>query len=317
MKELTIGTDCSGIEAPIQALKQMKRSFRHLWACDYDKYSKESIYANYSPETWYDNMVTRNNKTLPKTDLDIYVCGFPCQPFSLMGKKQGTKDKRGNIMMECVSVIKYKLPKIFILENVKNFKSIQNGEPFNFLIKTLENIKDPKNKEKAYNIYYDVLNTRDYGIPQNRERIFIIGIKKEHQKIENGYYVDYTTPKVKKCKKLDDFIIDKKIANINISNSLQKNLNKIKGNGDFLVTPFTFYSAMKNFCPTLTTKCSSYYHTKYKRNLSPKECLLLQGFSKNFKQVVSNAQLYRQAGNSMSVCVLKELFKEIFKITNL
>jgi DNA (cytosine-5)-methyltransferase 1 len=89
---IRVGTDCSGIEAPIQALLQMKKKIKHVWSCDYDKFAKQSIYANYKPEIWYDNITTRDHTSLP--DIDLYVCGFPCQPFSLMGNKQGTKDKR-------------------------------------------------------------------------------------------------------------------------------------------------------------------------------------------------------------------------------
>jgi DNA (cytosine-5)-methyltransferase 1 len=201
---------------------------------------------------------------------------------------------------------------VFILENVKNFKFIESGKPFNYLIKQLKNIKNI-NGDLAYNIYHDILNTKDYGIPQNRERIFFIGIRKDIQTNE------YTTPKKLPMKPLDDFIIDKTICNLQISKSLNNNLKKIKdvNSYSYIVTPFTFYSIIKNLSPTLTTQCHCYFNTKYKRNLTPTECLLLQGFSNNFRQVVSNTQLYKQAGNSMSVNVLKALIKKIYTITNL
>ena len=213
-------------------------------------------------------------------------------------------------MLHCIKVIKKKLPKVFILENVKNFKFIENGKPFNYLLSKLKKIKNNKDL-LAYNVYYDILNTKDYGIPQNRERIFIIGIRKDIQ-IEG-----YTTPKKIKMKPLDDFIIDKKIQKGIISKSLYKNLLKINNAKRFIITPFTFSSFMRDLCPTLTTNCHCYFHTTYKRNLTPTECLLLQGFNKNFTQVISNTQMYKQAGNSMSVNVLKALFKQVFKITKL
>lgn len=99
---ITIGTDCSGIEAPVQALLQLNIPFRHLWSCEIDKYARQSIEANYKPEILYENIKTRDHSTLPY--VDIYICGFPCQSFSLMGKRQGTNDPRGNIMEHCIQV---------------------------------------------------------------------------------------------------------------------------------------------------------------------------------------------------------------------
>ena len=153
---IRIGTDCSGIEAPIEALKQLGISFEHSFSCEKDKYALQSIKANYKPEKIYTDITKRKHGLLP--NIDIYVCGFPCQPFSLMGNKMGTEDSRSNIMYQCIKVIKKKLPKVFILENVKNFKFIEKGKPFNYLISELKKVKN-KNKELAYNVYFDILNT--------------------------------------------------------------------------------------------------------------------------------------------------------------
>ena len=305
---LRIGTDCSGIEAPIQALLQMNIPFEHSFTCDKDEYALKSIKANYHPKKIYKDITKRKHAGLP--DIDMYICGFPCQPFSLMGNKMGTADSRSNIMYQCIKVIQKKLPKIFILENVKNFKFIQNGTPFNYLLDQLKNIKN-KDKEFAYNVSFDMLNTKDYGIPQNRERIFIIGIRKDIQK------EPYSTPQKLQLKDLDDFIIDKTICIPNISISLQKNLNKITNENIYknnhIVTPFTYSSIMNNMSPTLTTRCDRYFHTTYKRYLTTKECLSLQGFPINFIQDVSKMQMYKQIGNSMSVNVLKALFQKNFQ----
>ena len=231
---LRIGSDCSGIEAPIQALLQLNIPFEHSFSCDKDPYVLKSIKANYHPNKIYTDITKRKHACLP--DIDIYVCDFPCQPFSLMGNKMGTEDSRSNIMYQCIKVIQKKLPKIFILENVKNFKFIQKGQPFNYLLNELQKIKNINN-EFAYNVSFDILNTKDYGIPQNRERIFIIGIRKDIQKEH------YSTPEKIQMRNLDDFIIDKTICIPNISISLQKNLDKIKTNNlykqNYVVTPFT------------------------------------------------------------------------------
>ena len=118
---------------------------------------------------------------------------------------------------------------------------------------------------------------------------------------------------------MDDFIIDKTISNIRINNNGLKIINKFKLSKESLllnnvIACSGFGNYMLNICPTLT--CGTvYYLTKYKRYLTPDECLLLQGFSKDFKQVVSNTQIYKQIGNSMSVNVLKVIFDKIFNCT--
>ena len=308
---LRIGTDCSGIEAPIQALLQLNIPFEHSWACDNDKYAIQTIKANYNPKKIYNDITKRKHACLP--DIDIYVCGFPCQPFSLMGNKMGTEDSRSNIMFQCIKVIEKKLPKIFILENVKNFKFIQNGEPFNYLLNQLKLIKNV-NKELVYNVSFDILNTKDYGIPQNRERVFIIGIKKDIQK-EN---MIYTTPDKIEMRQLDDFIIDKTIIhNPNIPYTILNKLIKINYEPNYICCCDTF-GLIKNISPTLTLSgCKYMYHTTYNRYLISKECLLLQGFPSNFKNIVGDVKLCKQIGNSMSVNVLKILFKKIFEITDM
>ncbi len=304
---ITIGTDCSGIEAPIEALKQLGVPFIHKWSCEIDKFARKSILVNYEPEILYEDITEREHSMLP--DVYIYICGFPCQSFSLMGKKQGTGDARGNIMLHCIDVIKIKKPKVFILENVKNFKFIENGKPFNYLINELLGIVD-QNNVSIYNVYYDIYNTKDYGIPQNRERIYIIGILKSEQVKE------FVKPKTLEMRPLDDFIIDKRIGEFrSVNKTLLDNINKINkiSSENNIVLPNKFYYPIKNISPTLNTQCASFYHTRYCKTLSINDCLLLQGFDLDFIVSVSKTQICKQIGNSMSVNVLKEIFKEIFK----
>lgn len=304
---LRIGTDCSGIEAPIEALKQLGIPFEHKWACEIDRFARKSILANYQPEIIYEDITKRNHSELP--DIDIYVCGFPCQSFSLMGKKLGSNDPRGNIMMHCIDVIKKKTPNVFILENVKNFKFIEKGKPFNFLIDELASIVNEED-EQLYNIYCDIYNTKDYGIPQNRERIYIIGIRSDILVNE------YIKPECIEMKPLDDIIIDKTIykKNKNFKNINEK-LEKIEYKKNYIFPNSNYVNPIKNICPTLSTRCDMFYHSSYNRYLTTTECLLLQGFSKDFRQVVSNTQMYKQIGNSMSVNVLKVIFDKIFNCT--
>ena len=170
---LRVGTDCSGIEAPIQALLQIGVKFKHVFSSDIDKFCIQSIKANYNPKIIFGDITKRNIKDVP--DIDLYVCGFPCQSFSILGKQRGFDDIRGNIFFSCIHLIKKKKPKYFILENVKGLFTHNKGNTW-FVIQN-----ELKELEKyGYYIKYKILNTKDYGIPQNRERIYIVGVKDEN-----------------------------------------------------------------------------------------------------------------------------------------
>ena len=186
--KLRIGTDCSGIEAPIQALTQLGIPFTHVFSSDIDKFCIQSIKANYEPEILFGDkngsfpngdIRTRNIDDVP--DIDLYVCGFPCQPFSVAGEKKGFEDKRGNVFWSCLEVIEKKQPKYFILENVKGLlghdkpagtKRGKYGNTFNVIWTALLELE-----KYGYKVNWKVMNTKDYGIPQNRERIYFVGTK--------------------------------------------------------------------------------------------------------------------------------------------
>ena len=168
---IKIGTDFSGIGAPEQALKQLGISHIVEFACDYDKWAKKSYLCNYSPKKFYDDITTRNQKETPYVDL--YVAGFPCQAFSIAGKRKGFEDTRGTLFFDLLQYIKEQRPKYFLLENVKGLINHDNGNTYTVIRKCL--------RELNYTIYAKVLNTKNYGIPQNRERIFIVGFRDEHR----------------------------------------------------------------------------------------------------------------------------------------
>jgi DNA (cytosine-5)-methyltransferase 1 len=132
--KIKIGTDCSGIEAPIQALHKLKIDYSHEFSSDIDVYAKESILANYKPNIFYDDMTKKRD--LPK--IDIYICGFPCQPFSLAGEREGSKNKeKGNIFLHCIKAIKQTEPSLFILENVPGVISVEQGTYWKKIINIL------------------------------------------------------------------------------------------------------------------------------------------------------------------------------------
>lgn len=295
---ITIGTDCSGIEAPLQALKSLKIPYIQKWSCEIDKYARLSSEANYKkPEKVYTDMLTRNNSLLPHVDL--YVCGFPCQSFSNMGNRLGTSDPRSKIIPKMVDTIKQSKPKICILENVRGFMTIENGKPCKMLIEELEKL--------GYSVNHSIYNTKDYGIPQNRERVYFVCIRKDVQK------KDYNKPKKTTLKSFESILEDTAVQKQEIPLMYRNNKIGFEKNGYTIVNNnYNKLQYMKNISPTLTTT-SKYYILELNRNLTLKESLRLQGFPSSFKIVVSNNQLMKQIGNSMSVNVLKKIIQEAIK----
>jgi len=180
---IKIGTDFSGIGSPEQALIKLGIEHRSIFACDYDKYSKQSYLANYNTDIFYDDITKRNQTQTPYVDL--YVAGFPCQAFSMAGNRKGFDDTRGTLFFDLLKYLDAKRPKYFILENVKGLLSHDKGRTFGTILDCLSKTVNkqmflpymPKNL--GYHVYHKVLNTKDYGIPQNRERIFIVGFRED------------------------------------------------------------------------------------------------------------------------------------------
>ena len=181
---MKVGTDFSGIGAPEMALKYLGIDFESEFACEIDKYARQSFEQLHKPKTFYNNITTRNHKEVEQ--LDLYVAGFPCQAFSTAGKRKGFEEARGTLFFNVAEFIQINQPKVFVLENVKGLLSHDKGNTFQTIVDILSNGGGTQNGQISldvfedglgYHIYWQVLNTKDYGIPQNRERIFIVGFK--------------------------------------------------------------------------------------------------------------------------------------------
>jgi DNA (cytosine-5)-methyltransferase 1 len=306
MPILRVGTDCSGIEAPIQALIQLKIPFEHVFSSDIDKYCIQSIKANYKPKIIFGDkdglfpegdITKRDIKDVP--DIDLYVCGFPCQPFSTAGKRKGFKDKRGNVFWSCLEVIELKQPKYFILENVKGLLWNDNKKTWKVIWEDLQKLE-----KYGYKVQWKVLNTRDNGIPQNRERVFIVGTKGS-----------FEWPKQKKMKSLKKFIDIIDNNSIEIPNYGKILLDIVPKNAVFISFGFRFFKHpyAHLYCPCIASSDAHKIWVKpISRYININELLMLQGFPKKFKRSVSNTQLKRQIGNSMSVNVIHSIFRNIF-----
>lgn len=312
---LRVGTDCSGIEAPIHALKILRVPFQHVWSCEIDPMVRASIDANYTPDVVYTDIFKRRHSELPHVDL--YIAGFPCQTFSSLGKRQGFKDPRGTVFYECLKTIRHCLPKAFILENVKGLLTHDQGRTFDTIISRLRRLPH-------YTIHHKVLNTCDYGIPQHRERIYIVGIHGQttfhfpppvplrlsvqdllEANIEKDHYKKLAMLTPHKKGLLHDLLRSGRIDSLDSPWMVNLNVSTHERTG-----------ARKDICPCLLAgeggNCVIYM-TSIRRRLTPREYLRLQGFQDSFEINVPSRYIYKQAGNSMSVNVLCFLLQEIMR----
>jgi len=291
-----------GIRQGFESVFKNKSSF--VFASEIDKFAQTTYAANYGHLPSGD--ITKiTPKEIPS--FDILLAGFPCQPFSNAGLKKGFNDTRGTLFFDIARITEHHKPKVVFLENVKGFKNHDKGNTFKVVKETLEKL--------GYKVYAKVLNAKDFGVPQNRERIYIIGFLDHSVKFEFPEPLD-------KAVKLGD-ILEKRVDDkYTISDKLwaghqrRKKEHKAKGNG----FGYCIFNKNSEYTSTISAR---YYKDGSEilieqkgnnpRKLSPREAAKLQGFSNNFKIVVSDTQAYKQFGNSVAVPVIIALAKEIYK----
>lgn len=303
--KISIGTDCSGIEAPIEALKKIKKKysidFEHKFSSETNEYAIECIKENNNPQILFGDIQKRNIKDVP--NIDVYVSGFPCQPYSRANKFKSEVDPRINLFEDCLKVILTKKPKCFILENVKTLKTLNKGYYFNQIVDRLEG-------NGSYNIYHKVINSKDQGIPQSRERLYIIGILKSVMKKE------FLFPNNVKMKQLKTFIDNTSNEKIDIKPSNYELFKRIPKDSIFIDIGFrkASYPNSNKWAPCITAQPNMWCVPK-QRKATIKEYLMLQGFPKTYKkpETISDHQLKIRVGNSMTVNVIERLLINIFK----
>jgi DNA (cytosine-5)-methyltransferase 1 len=181
-KIINVGSDFSGVGAFNQALKRLKINYNEVFACDWNKYSRQTFVLNYGEPKYFPMDVYE--REIPKESLDIFMTSPPCQAFSLAGKRKGEGDNRGVLFYNSHEFITKNKPRYFIFENVKGLLSDDGGKTFARWLDLLGGksvngnpIIFPNEESTPYHVYHQVLNAKNYGVPQNRERIFIIGIR--------------------------------------------------------------------------------------------------------------------------------------------
>lgn len=361
-KYLKIATTFSGIGAPEFALRRLNVNYDVVFACDngeielaedeekirqtlgkIDDYQekkayidslipqkktnfvKESYKANYEiNQNHYHHDVRFIDGTQYKKQVDLFIGGSPCQSFTLFGYQKGLEEARGTLFYEFSRLINEIQPKAFIYENVQGLIKHDKGKTWKVVQRVFDSL--------GYRVYYQVLDAVNYGIPQKRRRIFIVGFK-DHSKqfafpcnkelnyvmqdflIENTAFGNFTAQgediHLVKCPGVIEdkyFLSDRVIPGI-----------MSHGTNGFSMRPEIDLSIARPLMSTMhklhRAGVDNYVTTNGRiRKLTPQECLRLMGFTDDFKQVVSNTQMYRQAGNSVVVDVLMALIKEILKV---
>jgi DNA (cytosine-5)-methyltransferase 1 len=179
---LKVGSDFSGVGAFNQALTRLGVEYQEIFACDMDKYARQTFIHNYGEPKYYPTNVY--DREIPLESLDIYMTSPPCQAFSLAGKRLGKDDKRGILFFNSYEFIQKNNPRFFIFENVKGLLSDDGGNTFSEWVNLLGGksvnglpILFPYEDSVPYHLYWQVLNAKHHGVPQNRERVFLIGIR--------------------------------------------------------------------------------------------------------------------------------------------
>jgi len=287
--------------------------FTPVLANEIDKYAGLTYSLNHSHTLILRDIHELETKEIPR--IDVLTGGFPCQAFSVAGYRKGFQDPRGNVFWEIVRILDEKKPSIVFLENVKNLSGHDGGKTFEVVLSALQ--------ELGYHVSYKVMNAAEYTkVPQNRERIYIVGFRKKQD------FSKFEFPKeLNATLDLADFIdFESKVDDTfyykdkYMSKELEKNITSRD----------TVYQWRRQYvrenksglCPTLTANMGTGGHnvplvlTKHGiRKLTPRECFNLMGFPKSFKlpDGLANSQLYKQAGNAVVVPVIKRIATQIMK----
>lgn len=203
-KEIKTGSDFCGVGAFDQALERLGIKQNKLFACDWDKFARETYILNYGVPKDFPKDV--HDRQIPSDSLDIYMTSPPCQSFSMAGVRKGEDDDRGVLFYNSHNFIKVNKPRFFIFENVKGLLSDDNGRTFQKWLDYLggKSINGnamlfPHDESVPYHVYWSVLNAKNYGIPQNRERVFIIGIRDDKDNVFEFPKPETLTKTLKDC----------------------------------------------------------------------------------------------------------------------
>lgn len=278
-----------------------------VFTSEWDKHAQTTYRLNFGEQP-HGDITKINEKDIPPHD--ILLAGFPCQPFSHAGLRKGFKDTRGTLFFDIARIVKFHQPAMLLLENVKGFKNHDKGRTFEVVKAALE--------ELGYTVFNTVFSAKDFGVPQNRERIYIVALHNE--KVKNTNFEYPVPPKTRT--RLGD-ILERRVAEkYTISDRLwqghqrRKKEHAERGNG----FGYSIFGKDSRYTNTISAR---YYKDgseilieqkgKNPRKLTPREAARLQGFPEDFKIVVSDNQAYKQFGNAVAVPVIRAIAGQMLR----
>lgn len=299
MKVVSLFCGCGGLDMGFQ-----RAGYDIVWANDFDKYAVQTYNLNFPNKAICADINDVDLNDIPAHD--VLIGGFPCQPFSMMGKEKGFDDRRGTLFFRVIEIIKNQIernvqPKIVVLENVRNLMSHNRGETFNIIKQQLELL--------GYHVYAKMLNSSDFGVPQTRKRVFIVCFLEDiHYEFPKGMTLNT------KLKDILETNVDNKYF---LSEKILKTIMSY-GTGGYYAKSEIDLDIARPLTATMGKMhraSQDNYVTQENgiRRLTPRECARLQGFDDNFKIEVSDAQAYKQFGNAVTVNVSFAIAKSILE----
>lgn len=320
-KKYTVGSLYAGVGGICQGFKKV--GFKLEWANEYDKNACITYRKNFRHKLYEEDVMKLVINSLLK--VNILTAGFPCQPFSVAGYREGFNDHRGNHFFRILDFIDELEPEVVFLENVKNLKGHDNGKTLQVIEKEI--------RRRGYGYVHTVLNTAVFGnIPQNRERTYIVCFK------DPIAQANFKFPgQIKLNKRIHDFFED---TGVDEKYFYDPDVYMYDMLTDTMINPNTLYQFRRvyvrenqsNMCPTLTANMGTGGHNVPLRitengrfrKLTPRECFNFQGFTRNMfrrefilPQDMADSHLYKQAGNSVSIPVIARIARNIKKALDL
>jgi len=291
-----------------------------VYSSEWDESAKQTYFNNFGEIPFGDITKELTKKYIPNR-FDILCAGFPCQAFSIAGRRNGFDDTRGTLFFDIEQILKKFKPKVVFLENVKNLVSHDKGKTFKIITEILEN-------KLGYKVNYKVLNSLTHAnIPQNRERIFIVAF--DPNQVKNYYKFKFPN-EIQLTKTIHDILENDKQEEKYYYHRDHKYYPKLE---KIMISKDTVYQWRRvyvrenksNVCPTLTANMGTGGHNVPLikddfgiRKLTPKECFLFQGFPDKFiLPPLANSKLYKQAGNSVTTPLVERISNEIIKVLSI
>ena len=291
MKVLSLFSGIGGLD-----LGFIHSGYNIIWANDFDKYAVKTYKANFENEIVLGDINEVSLDMLP--DFDVLIGGFPCQPFSMMGEKRGFEDARGTLFFRIAEIINHKIeigkkPKVIVLENVRTLMTHDKGRTFATIKRILE-------EDLNYRVFYKILNSADYGVPQTRNRTYIVCFDNKE--------IEFKFPQKQELKLTLQDLLENNVEEKYFLSDIILPTILSNGSGGYKAKSEIDLPIARPLCATMAKMhraCQDNYVTQNGRvrRLTPRECARLQGFSDSFIIPVSDAQAYKQFGNAVTVNV--------------